>query len=50
MQYLLTAEFRWLTQNGIKRIDANTIHEHDAGEFILEVDLDYLVILSNYTI
>ena len=36
MQYLLTAEFRWLTQ-----IDANTIHEHDADGFMLEVDLNY---------
>lgn len=50
MQYLLTAEFRWLIQNGFKRIDGNNIHEHDAGGFILKVDLDYLVILSNYTI
>ena len=41
MQHLLKAEFRQLSQNGTKRIDANTIHEHDADVFILEVDLNY---------
>ena len=41
MQYHLTAEFRWLTQDVTKRIDTNTIHEHDADGFMLEVDLNY---------
>lgn len=42
MQYLSTAKFNWLTQNGIKKIDANTIHEDDTDVFMLEVDLGYL--------
>ena len=41
MQYLLKVEFRRLSQNGANRIDANTIHEHDADGWILEVDLNY---------
>ena len=42
MQYLLTAGFNWLIQNGIEKIDANKIHEDDTDGFMLEVDLDYL--------
>ena len=42
MQYLSTTKFNWLTKNGIKKIDANTIHEDDIDVFMLEVDLGYL--------
>ena len=47
MQYLSTAKFNWLTQNGIKKIDANTIHEDDTDVFMLEVDVGYLEWIYN---
>ena len=39
IQYL--SEFKWLTQNEIKKTDGNTVQEDDANGFMSEVDLNY---------